>query len=278
MRPGNTLTTRSAVFDERNLLSAAGLVPVLELAAQNGLSESIDQHGDLPSARVAIPRSPNPQHPAAGPAPHPDRAAGGAPGQRRPLPGWVVCGVALSPVCHQLRAAGHQSDITHPPPPRHHRNRLRRFDRRPTGTLSRRAGRGRLRLAGLHGDRSYPAARRRDPESVATSPWPAGPPCAATWSTSRPASRPRPAHQYCTCSSTGPSELGGKPCGTTSSVICRLTASAKPCPPRHPRPDPRNPKGKLVPASGSHMPRHNRPQAWALAPTARRNHRPRIQP
>jgi len=40
------------VFDERNLVSAAGLVPVLELAEQTGLSRLIGQYVDLPSTRV----------------------------------------------------------------------------------------------------------------------------------------------------------------------------------------------------------------------------------
>jgi Transposase DDE domain group 1 len=47
-----TFTVDSAVFDERNLVSAAGLVPVLELAEQTGLSELIGEHVDLPSTRV----------------------------------------------------------------------------------------------------------------------------------------------------------------------------------------------------------------------------------
>jgi Transposase DDE domain group 1 len=47
-----TFTGESAVFDEPNLLSAAGLVPVLELAEQTGLSNLIDEHVDLPSTRV----------------------------------------------------------------------------------------------------------------------------------------------------------------------------------------------------------------------------------
>jgi hypothetical protein len=47
-----TFTVDSAVFDERNLVSAAGLVPVMELAEQNGLSELIGTHVDLPSTRV----------------------------------------------------------------------------------------------------------------------------------------------------------------------------------------------------------------------------------
>jgi hypothetical protein len=45
-------TVGSAVFDERNLVSAAGLVPVLELAEQTGLSKLIGEHVDLPSTRV----------------------------------------------------------------------------------------------------------------------------------------------------------------------------------------------------------------------------------
>jgi hypothetical protein len=47
-----TFTVESAVFDEPNLLSAAGLVPVLELAEQTGLSRLIGKHVDLPSTRV----------------------------------------------------------------------------------------------------------------------------------------------------------------------------------------------------------------------------------
>jgi Transposase DDE domain group 1 len=47
-----TFTVGSAVFDEPNLVSAAGLVPVLELAEQTGLSELIGAHVDLPSTRV----------------------------------------------------------------------------------------------------------------------------------------------------------------------------------------------------------------------------------
>jgi hypothetical protein len=47
-----TFTVGSAVFDERNLVSAAGLVPVLELAKQTGLSDLIGEHVELPSTRV----------------------------------------------------------------------------------------------------------------------------------------------------------------------------------------------------------------------------------
>lgn len=53
MHSSYTFAAGSAVFDEQNLVSAAGLVPVLELAEQTGLSQLIDEHVDLPSTRVA---------------------------------------------------------------------------------------------------------------------------------------------------------------------------------------------------------------------------------
>ncbi|HJT92395.1 MAG TPA: IS1380 family transposase [Mycobacterium sp.] len=53
MQSSHTFTAESAVFDERNLVSSAGLVPVLELAEQAGLSELIDTHVRLDSTRVA---------------------------------------------------------------------------------------------------------------------------------------------------------------------------------------------------------------------------------
>ena len=45
-------TAGSAVFDEQNLVSSAGLVPVLELAEQTGLSRLIGEHVELASTRV----------------------------------------------------------------------------------------------------------------------------------------------------------------------------------------------------------------------------------
>ena len=52
MQSSHTFTAGSAVFDEQNLVSAGGLVPIMELAEQTGLSELIDKHVDLPSSRV----------------------------------------------------------------------------------------------------------------------------------------------------------------------------------------------------------------------------------
>jgi hypothetical protein len=52
VQSSHTFAVGSAVFDERNLVSAAGLVPVMELAEQTGLSRLIREHVDLPSTRV----------------------------------------------------------------------------------------------------------------------------------------------------------------------------------------------------------------------------------
>jgi DDE family transposase len=53
VQSSHTFTVGSAVFDERNLVSAAGLVPVMELAEQTGLSRLVGEYVDLPSTRVA---------------------------------------------------------------------------------------------------------------------------------------------------------------------------------------------------------------------------------
>jgi hypothetical protein len=53
VQSSQTFAVGSAVFDEPNLVSAAGLVPVLELAEQTGLSRLIGEHVELPSTRVA---------------------------------------------------------------------------------------------------------------------------------------------------------------------------------------------------------------------------------
>ncbi len=53
VQSSHTFAVGSAVFDEPNLVSAAGLVPIMELAEQTGLSRLIGEHIDLPSTRVA---------------------------------------------------------------------------------------------------------------------------------------------------------------------------------------------------------------------------------
>jgi hypothetical protein len=52
VQSSHTFTVESAVFDEQNLVSAAGLVPVLKLAEQAGLSRLIGEHVGLSSTRV----------------------------------------------------------------------------------------------------------------------------------------------------------------------------------------------------------------------------------
>jgi hypothetical protein len=52
VQSSHRFSTESAVFDERNLVSAGGFVPVLELAEQTGLSRLIGEHVALPSTRV----------------------------------------------------------------------------------------------------------------------------------------------------------------------------------------------------------------------------------
>ena len=75
-----------------------------------GAVEDPDTGALISDAEVAetpytLPAGPWPRH----------RPAGGAPGQRRPLPRGVVPGVAVSPVCDQLRFAHHRGRH-HPPP------------------------------------------------------------------------------------------------------------------------------------------------------------------
>jgi hypothetical protein len=53
VQSSHRFTVESAVFDEANLVSSAGLVPVMELAEQAGLSALIGEHVRLDSARVA---------------------------------------------------------------------------------------------------------------------------------------------------------------------------------------------------------------------------------
>src|SRR5512146_1263601 len=45
-------TADGAVFDEANLISAAGLIPVMELAEQAGLSDLLDKHVHFGCERV----------------------------------------------------------------------------------------------------------------------------------------------------------------------------------------------------------------------------------
>jgi hypothetical protein len=62
VQSSDTFTAGSAVFDEQNLVSSAGLVPVLELAEQTGLSRLIGEHVDLPSTWARFQGGPPGRH------------------------------------------------------------------------------------------------------------------------------------------------------------------------------------------------------------------------
>jgi hypothetical protein len=49
----HTRPVRAAVFDDRNLLASAGLIPVLELAQENGLADLADEHVSVPTDKGA---------------------------------------------------------------------------------------------------------------------------------------------------------------------------------------------------------------------------------
>jgi len=49
----HTLTRTSAVFDDPNLVSSAGLVPVLALADRAGLRQLADEHLSVPTDKGA---------------------------------------------------------------------------------------------------------------------------------------------------------------------------------------------------------------------------------
>src|SRR3954468_22324776 len=90
------------------------------------------------------------------------RPTGGAPRQRRPLPRRAVPGLALPPLLHHLDPA-HRAGRHRPPPPRDHRNRVRRPDRRTPGPPALGALRRQLGLGPVRRDRAQPAPHRRHP-------------------------------------------------------------------------------------------------------------------
>jgi hypothetical protein len=55
MQPSQTRPVKSAVFDDPNLVSAAGLVPMLALARSAGLAQLVDQHLSVPTDKGANP-------------------------------------------------------------------------------------------------------------------------------------------------------------------------------------------------------------------------------
>lgn len=113
-------------------------------------------HGSL------MPKSPKPPTPLSVHQPPGDRAVDRAPRQRRPIPRRLVPGMAVSPVSHRLRRITRRCRY-HPPPPRDHRNRIRRPHRRTPGTPAFRPVRRELGLDPVRRDLPQPAARGRRP-------------------------------------------------------------------------------------------------------------------
>ncbi len=169
--------------------------------------------------------------------PRPDhRPAGGAQGQRRPLPRRAVPGLAVSPVLHQLRTATVAADIVH----RRHAvietvfadlidgplAHLPRDDSAPTP----------------HGYCALPSPTTcltppgHPPATLTASP--AARPCADGSSPCRPDSPAPHAHRSCTCHGDGPGLRHGYGCGNRSSA--RPTGHHLTLPDR--RPGPNQPK------------------------------------
>ena len=122
------------------------------------------------------------------------------------------------------------ADITHRQT-RHHRNRVRRPDRRAAGTHALRPLRRELGLGAVRGHRPQPAARRGDTGRRTRTPSRAVPPCDARSSTFPPAWPAPNADPSCTCPATGPGSMHGFDCGTTPSDNTR---HRWPSPPDHP--------------------------------------------
>ena len=111
--------------------------------------------------------------------------------QGRPLPRRTVPGVALPPVLHQFDAAD-RTGRHRPPPPRDHRNRVRRPDRRAPGAPAVRALRRQLRLGTVRRDRAQPAPHRRHPRWPRPHRRPGRDPAPTTDHRPRPTGPPRP--------------------------------------------------------------------------------------
>src|SRR4051794_40123873 len=147
------------------------------------------------------------------------RPTGGAPRQRRPLPRRAVPGLALPPLLHQLDPA-HRAGRHRPPPPRDHRNRVRRPDRRTPGPPALRALRRQLRLGPVRRDRAQPAPHRRHPRRPTPHPRPRRHPAPPTHRRARPS---------------GPNRTPGRPAPTRRMALgTRMAAAMGPSPRPHP--------------------------------------------
>ena len=146
-------------------------------------------------------------------------------------PDALFPGLAISPVLHRLHRTRRRRRH-HPPQTRHHRDRVRRPDRRATCTHALSPLRRELGLGTVRGHRPQLAPRRGNTGRPSPTPSRAVPACDARSSTFPPAWPARNDDLSCTCPATGPGRTNGFTCGTTPSGNTRHRCP--PSPPDHP--------------------------------------------
>ena len=151
---------------------------------------------------------------------------------------------------HQHRPA-HRAGRHRPPPPRHHRNRVRRPDRRTLGPPAVGTLRRQLRLGALCGDRTQPAPRCRHPRRPRPHPRPRRDPAPPHHRRARPTGPTRP---HTRAAPTQPLALGAR-------MAAAVGPHHRPQPtrhcltPTHRQPGPSTPtSGKAGQTSGSGTP------------------------
>ena len=155
-------------------------------------------------------------------------------------PDAPVPGLALPPVLHQLDPA-HRAGRHRPPPPRDHRNRVRRPDRRTPGPPALRALWRQFRLGAVRRDRAQPAPRCRHPR--------------------RPTPRPRPRRDpapptHRRAGPPGPTRTPSRPAPTHRMALgTRMAAAMGPSPRPHP--------SHLTPPRPHRPKRHDQWKSWA---------------
>jgi hypothetical protein len=133
--------------------------------------------------------------------------------------GWISEAEVAEVLLHQLHAA-HRRSRHRAPPPRHHRNRVRRPHRRTAGAHALRIFRSELRLGALRRNRPQPAPRRRNAGRPALHP--------------RPRRHPPPTDHH-RAGSTGPTRTTTRPAPTRPLA---LGAGLAPTLEQHHRPQP----------------------------------------
>ena len=121
-----------------------------------------------------------------------------------------------------------------PPPPRDHRNRVRRPDRRTPGPPALRALRRQLRLGAVRRDRAQPAPRRRHPRRPTPRPRPRRDPAPPTHRRARPTGPTRP---HTRPAPTQPLALGARMAAAVEPDHRAQPTSRRLTPPRRHRPE-----------------------------------------